>query len=196
MEKLYEIEGRLQKYLKPSRYAHTLGVCYTATALAMCHGSDVNKARLAGLLHDCAKSYKNEELIRYAVQHDLPISVWEKNSPHLLHAKVGAHMAQMKFGVEDEEILQAIRFHTTGKPDMSVLEKIIFIADYIEPNRKMLQGLTECRKCAFEDLDMAMYHILKNTLAYLNEKQDGGEIDETTQLAYTFYEKKKLEKGE
>ena len=190
------MEKKLQESLKPSRFEHTVGVCYTAASLAMCHGYDIAKARLAGMLHDCAKGYTEEELMQYAKNHELEISPSEKNSPHLLHAKVGAHLAQFEYGVEDEEILQAIRFHTTGKPDMTVLEKIVFIADYIEPNRKMLDGLTECRKLAFMDLDETMYDILKNTLQYLQTRQGNGSIDETTRRAYEFYEKKRLEKGE
>lgn len=190
MEEFLHIERKLQDVLKKKRYTHTLGVRYTAAALAMCHGCSIEKAQMAGLLHDCAKGYSEEELLALATKYNLEISKAERKTPHLLHAKVGAYLAEHEYGVSEEEILNAIRFHTTGKPDMTVLEKIIFIADYIEPNRRMLDGLPQCRTLAFENLDMAMYQILKNTLEYLR-RQDGMEnIDETTQSAYEYYRKK------
>lgn len=190
MEEFLHIEKKLQDVLKKKRYAHTLGVRYMAAALAMRHGCSIEKAQLAGLLHDCAKGYSGEELLTLASQYKLEISIAEMKAPHLLHAKVGAYLAEHEYGVREEEILNAIRFHTTGKPNMTMLEKIIFIADYIEPNRRMLEGLPQCRTLAFENLDMAMYQILENTLAYLRG-QDGMEsIDETTQSAYEYYRKK------
>lgn len=190
MEEFLRIEKELQDVLKKKRYSHTLGVRYTAAALAMRHGCSIEQAQMAGLLHDCAKGYSGEELLAMASKYKLEISKAEMENPHLLHAKVGAYLAEHKYGVKDQEILSAIRFHTTGKPDMTMLEKIIFIADYIEPNRKMLDGLPQCRALAFEDLDMAMYQILKNTLDYLRGQGDMGTIDETTQSAYEYYRKK------
>jgi len=167
-----------------------LGVRYTAAALAMRYGCSIEQAQLAGLLHDCAKGYSEEELLALASQYKLEISKAEMKAPHLLHAKVGAYLAEHEYGVKEEEILNAIRFHTTGKPHMTMLEKIIFIADYIEPNRRMLDGLPQCRKLAFENLDMAMYQILENTLVYLRGKDGIETIDETTQSAYEYYRKK------
>ena len=110
-------------------------------------------------------------------------------TPHLLHAKVGAYLAEYEYGVTDEDILNAIRFHTTGKPGMTMLEKIVFIADYIEPNRRMLKGLPRCRALAFENLDMAMYEILKSTLEYLCGQEETEGIDETTRSAYEYYKR-------
>lgn len=190
MEEFLRIEKELQDVLKKKRYSHTLGVRYTAAALAMRHGCSIEQAQMAGLLHDCAKGYSGEELLAMASKYKLEISKAETENPHLLHAKVGAYLAEHKYGVKDQEILSAIRFHTTGKPDMTMLEKIIFIADYIEPNRRMLDGLPQCRALAFEDLDMAMYQILKNTLEYLRGQGGMGTIDETTQSAYEYYRKK------
>lgn len=190
MEEFLHIEKKLQNVLKKKRYAHTLGVRYTAAALAMRHGCSIEQAQIAGLLHDCAKGYSDGELLTLASQYNLEISKAERKAPYLLHAKVGAYLAEHEYGVQEEEILNAIRFHTTGRPHMTMLEKIIFIADYIEPNRRMLDGLPQCRTLAFENLDMAMYQILENTLAYLRGRDGLTTIDETTQSAYEYYRKK------
>ena len=189
MEEFFHIEKKLQDVLKKKRYAHTLGVRYTAAALAMRHGCSVEKAQMAGLLHDCAKGYSGEELLALASKYGLDISKAEMKTPHLLHAKVGAYLAEYEYGVTDEDILNAIRFHTTGKPGMTMLEKIVFIADYIEPNRRMLKGLPRCRALAFENLDVAMYEILKSTLEYLCGQEETEGIDETTRSAYEYYKR-------
>lgn len=199
MRDFFDLQEKLKDVLQPKRYEHTLGVRYTAASLAMCHGVDVDKAQLAGILHDCAKSYSDEELLSMAEEYQLSISDVERISPYLLHAKVGAYLAEHIYGVKDEEVLEAIRYHTTGKPEMTALEKIVFIADYIEPNRKMIKGLPESRKLAYKDLDEAMYYILENTLNYLKEKSVNTTIDATTKSAYEFYAYKKKEnmrKGE
>ena len=117
----------------------------------------------------------------------ITVSDAEKRQPSLLHAKLGACYARRKYGVNDRDIVEAIRWHTTGKPGMNTLEKIIFIADYIEPNRKMLPGMEQIRKASFEDLDLAMYLILKNTIAYLKETQDEDKIDTNSMQAYEYY---------
>ena len=189
MEELLGIQEKLRSVLKKKRFEHTLGVRYTAGALAMCHGVDLKRAQLAGLLHDCAKHYTDEQLLQTAKKNNIEVSSAERRSPQLLHAKMGALLAKQEYGVEDEKILNAIRFHTTGKPDMTDLEKIIFIADYIEPNRRMLEQLPKCRKLAYENLDNAMYEILKSTLSYLESKGADADIDSTTYAAYKFYEK-------
>ena len=109
----------------------------------------------------------------------------EKRNPFLIHSKLGAVHAKKLYGVDDEDIISAIRFHTTGKPDMTMLEKIIFIADYIEPGRDKAPNLKEIRKMSFIDIDEAMYMILKDTLDYLDKGE--GEKDELTRDTYLFY---------
>ena len=165
-----ELQKELQSEMKPKRYEHTLGVRYTAAALAMVHDCDLEQAQLAGLLHDCAKGYDDQKMLCLCEQYHLELSEAEQKNFSLLHAKVGAKVARDKYLIEDEMVLQAIRYHTTGRKEMSKLEQIIFLADYIEPNRKMLPGLPLCRKLAFEDLDLAMYQVLKNVLEYLQTK--------------------------
>ena len=113
------------------RFQHTLGVEFTATALAMKHDEVLLDAQIAGLLHDCAKCLSDEKLIKICVKNHLDISEVERRNPYLLHGKAGAVMAKSEFGIEDQNILNAIQYHTTGRPGMSKLEKIIYIADYI-----------------------------------------------------------------
>ena len=182
---LWEIDKKLQKELDASRYHHTLGVMFTAASLAMVWGVSLEQAQLAGLLHDCAKCIPNEKKISMCRKHQVPVTEFELDHPFLIHAKLGAYLAGKKYGVEDPEILDAITWHTTGKPEMSKLEMIIYIADYIEPRRDKAPDLPRMRKLAFEDLDLAMYEILEGTLQYLKKK--GSNVDPMTNEAYDYF---------
>lgn len=186
---LEEIQEELKKVLKKRRHQHTIGVRYTAQAMAMRYGEDIIKAGYAGILHDCAKYLSDEEILAECMRRHITCSAAERVKPSLLHAKMGMHFAREVYGVEDEEILSAIRWHTTGKPGMSRLEKIVFIADYIEPERRMIPGMEEIRATAFRNLDETMYLILKNTLSYLEDPESGqnGVIDTYSLDAYDFY---------
>lgn len=185
MYQINEMKEKLQEKLNERRYEHTLGVEYTCCALAMRYGADMEKARVAGLLHDCAKHLSGIKLIKKCHKYNLPVSKEEQEFPELLHAKVGAYLAEYKYGVEDEEILSAITWHTTGHPDMTLLEKIVYIADYIEPNRDQAPRLPELRQLAFENIDECLIQILSGTLSYLKEK--GGVIDPATSATYEYY---------
>ena len=182
---LKKIRKAMEKELDPKRYEHTLGVAYTAASLAMCYGADLNSALIAGMLHDCAKCLSNEKKISICKKHDLPINPAEEKNPFLLHAKVGSYLASKKYGVTDPDILNAILNHTTGRPDMSLLEKIVWLSDYIEPGRKQAPNLPEIRRIAFENLDKALVMALENTLSYL--KGGNMEIYSMTQKTYDFY---------
>mgnify|MGYP000010724294 CR=1 FL=1 len=166
-------------------FEHTMGVMYTCAALAMVYDYDLEDAQAAGLLHDSAKCIPNKKKLKLCSQHDIPVSDFEKDHPFLLHAKLGAYVASSKYDIKDEEILTAITYHTTGRPGMSLLEKIVYISDYIEPMRDKAPNLAKVRKIAFEDLDECMYEILKDTLEYLEENPK--EIDSTTRDAYVYY---------
>ncbi len=194
---LSKIRKEMKKTLEPKRYEHTLSVTYTAANLAALYGEDVGRALTAGMLHDCAKcmSYKKQRelCIRNHVQLSEPEKKHGEFCP-VLHAKAGAVLAKEKYGVKDEDILNAIFYHTTGRPKMSALEKIIYIADYIEPCRRHVKGSTEtagddvfaaARRAAFRDLDEALLIILGNTLAYLRNKDF--KIDPMTQVTYDYY---------
>ena len=180
-----KMQKKLAKYLDEDRYEHTLGVMFTCAALAMVHDCDLITAQTAGLLHDCAKCVPNDEKLRLCEENDILISSVERENPFLLHAKLGALLAKTEYDVTDPLILHAIKVHTTGEPDMNILDKIIYIADYIEPNRNKAANLDCVRELAFHDLDVCMAEILHDTLVYL--KKRGGNIDPTTQMTYEFY---------
>ena len=183
-----EYEKKLKKYLDKDRYRHTLGVMYTAAALAMAHEYDMEQAQMAGLLHDCAKYLSAEDKISYSKKYGMPISKYEKKNPELLHAKLGACFANVKYGVSDPEILSAITWHTTGKPDMSLLDKIVYVADYLEPNRNQAPNLAEVRELAFRDLDECLCQILEDSIKYLsNKKSTTGPMTRRTWEYYRIY---------
>ena len=182
---LVEIRKKLKKVQDKDRYEHTKGVMYTAGCLAMAYGYDIQKAMLAGLLHDCAKCIPNKKKLKMCSQHHISVSEFEQEHPFLLHAKLGAYVAKAKYDVTDENILSAITWHTTGKPEMTLLEKIVYIADYIEPKRDKAPNLAIVRKLAFQDLDECMYKILGDTLAYLEENPK--DIDNATKDAFLYY---------
>ena len=188
---LHKIRKQLTKALDSKRYEHTQGVAYTAAALAMRYGEDIQKAELAGLLHDCAKCLDNDKKIQICKKHNIEISEAEQRNPFLLHAKVGGFLATSKYKVEDDEIIDAILYHTTGRPGMSLLEKIVYIADYIEPGRNHALNLDEIRRLCFFDLDEALLKILEDILVHLRESKK--EIDPMTQMTYEFYKRKQSE---
>ena len=180
-----KIQKKLAKYLDENRYEHTLGVMFTCASLAMVHGYDLKNAQVAGLLHDSAKCIPNKKKLKICAEHHIPVSDFEKEHPFLLHAKLGAYIAKAKYNVTDKEILSAITYHTTGKPDMTMLEKIIYIADYIEPNREKAPNLAQIRQTAFQDIDECMYEILRDTLEYLGKNPKT--LDPETKDAFEFY---------
>ena len=172
--------------LSKERYEHTLGVAYTAACLAGLYGVDSRKALRAGLLHDCAKCFDSESILYLCQKNGIAISEVERRNPTaLLHAKVGAIYAADEYGEKDEEVLAAIEYHTTGRADMSMLEKIIFVADYIEPGRDKAPNLYEIRKLAFCDIDKALIKILQDTLEYLS--CNNKEIDPATKRTLEYY---------
>ena len=180
-----EIKKKLKKSQDKERYEHTKGVMYTAGCLAMAHGYYLEKAMLAGLLHDCAKCIPNDEKLTLCKEHNILVTPVEAENPFLLHAKLGAFLAESEYNITDPDVLHAIKVHTTGEPDMNILDKIIFIADYIEPGRNKAPNLEKVRKLAFHDLNACIAQILRDTLMYLNSGK--GTIDSTTQLTYEFY---------
>ena len=140
---IHKIKKQLEKTLDSKRYEHTLGVAYTAASLAMRYNVDIKKAEIAGLLHDCAKCMDNEKKVSICIKHNIEMTEAEKNNNFLLHAKVGSYIAAKKFHIDDEDILNAIKYHTTGRPEMSLLEKIVYVADYIEPGRSHSDNLDD-----------------------------------------------------
>lgn len=184
-EELKDIQKDLSKKLKKERYEHTIGVMYTAASLAMCYGEDVQKALTAGLLHDCGKYCSAKDQIKLCRKHHIDLSESELEMPALIHARLGAYLARHEYGIKDPAVLDAITFHTTGRPDMTLLEKIIYIADYIEPNRKIIPGLEEIRAVVFHDIDRAVYLSAQRTVRYL--KDSGRAVDPMTVSTCEYY---------
>lgn len=182
-----QMTEKLKTKLSPKRFEHSIGVEYTAGTMAFIYGYDVNKALIAGLLHDCAKYVPGDKKITKCLKRGLSVSDCERKNPELLHAKLSAAYAKEKYGVVDEDILSAITWHTTGKPGMSLLDKIIYIADYIEPNRNVLPEIDIIRKEAYSDIDRCLLHILRNSVEYLDNK--GSVIDPVTRETYEYYVK-------
>ncbi len=160
----------LSKHLSEKRLRHSIGVMYTAGCLAMRYGASVDDAYLAGILHDCAKEYGNDKLIRICRKNNLGITDYELSNPFLLHGKAGAYVAEEKYGIKSPDILGPIIFHTTGRAGMTLPEQIVFVADFIEPNRKMIEGLEHIRHTAFIDIDKTCALIVDNCLKYLKGK--------------------------
>lgn len=182
---LRKIRKSLRKSLDAKRFEHTLGVEYTSASLAMRYGADIKNAQLAGLLHDCAKCLTDEKRLSICEKHNISINDVERRNPFLLHAKVGSFLAMEEYHVYDPDIINAILNHTTGRPGMSLLEKIVFVADYIEPSRKQAPNLKQIREMAFVDLDKTLLMILGDTLEYL--QSTGGETDPMTEKTYEYY---------
>ncbi|MBO5197563.1 MAG: bis(5'-nucleosyl)-tetraphosphatase (symmetrical) YqeK [Lachnospiraceae bacterium] len=184
---MIEIGSKVRKVLPKKRFWHTVGVAYTAADMALIFGENQTRALVAGLLHDCAKYLTAEEQLAECIRHNLPVSEIEQKHPSLLHAKLGAYYAKKEYGVKDEGILSAITWHTTGRPEMTVLEKIIYLADYIEPmrNQPAKPSLDEIRKLCFTDLDRAVYMVAWNTLDYL--KSENTPTDPETEKTLQYY---------
>ena len=179
------LDEEMKKELKPGRYIHTIGVANMAYSLAIRWDYPAINAMVAGMLHDCAKCISDEKRISVCEKNNIPITDIEYKYPHLLHGKVGAHYCKSKYDIFDEQIAHAIEVHTTGCPNMNLLDKIIFVADYIEPGRDKQPRLDVIRAMAFKDLDMCVYLILEDSVNYLNSNPDM--VDPTTIDTFEFY---------
>ncbi|MEQ8197112.1 MAG: bis(5'-nucleosyl)-tetraphosphatase (symmetrical) YqeK [Clostridiaceae bacterium] len=156
----------LKANLKEARFKHTLGVAITAVQLAEANNEDKERTEIAALLHDAAKNLSEEELCRILEENSLYIDEIERRVPELLHGKVAAVLGKKIMGIHDEEILSAVACHTTGKRNMTTLEKIIYIADTIEPGR-YFRGIDELRELTFKSLDEGVLKGIDNTVKYI-----------------------------
>ena len=184
-DEILYIRRRLKKKMDEDRFEHTIGVAYTSVCLAMRYGEDLHKAELAGLLHDCAKCIPDDIKLDKCKRNNIPITKAQEQSPSLLHAKLGAFIAADHYRIKDQDILNAIENHTTGRPAMSLLEKIVFVADYIEPRRNKASNLSKLRQMAFIDIDRTVYEIMDQTLRYLKSKKVP--IDSLTKKSCDYY---------
>lgn len=150
------------------RYAHVLRVARMAARLARVHNVDPLRARIAGMLHDLARLYPAERLLRECAERRMAIDAFERSHPVVLHARLGAELAEDGFGIHDEGILSAIRKHTLADGEMSPLDAIVFLADGLEPGRDFADR-AELAELAYRDLDAAMRAMLLSSVAYLRE---------------------------
>ena len=165
-----EMRVLLQQSLKPKRYEHSLRVFETALKMADHFHTDVKAVAVAALIHDCGRQISKEDSVARAKELGIPVDPVEEAQPILLHAKLGVYYAVHKYGVDanNTEILDAIRYHSTGTADMTDTAKIVFLADLIEPGRDF-EGVEEIREASFQDLDRGMLLSYDNTIRYLLE---------------------------
>lgn len=168
MLEIKEMKVLLKAALPAKRYEHSLAVYETAKRYAQLHGANMDKVRVAALLHDCGREIPAKEQLPTAAKLGIEMDLIERNQPVLLHAKLGAYYAKEKYGVEDEEILNAILQHTTGAAGMTKTAMIIYLADLLEPTRGF-NGIEEMRKLAEVDLEKAMMKAYAQTIKYLLE---------------------------
>ena len=162
---LEEADAFARCRLSNARYEHTLRVADTAENLALAHGLDADRARLAAILHDAAREMEPEEFLKLADRWDLQVGDQEQQSPKLLHGPVAAELARRELGVDDEEVLEAVRAHTTGRPGMGQLALVLYVADKIEPAREY-PSVEHLRRLAREDLDGGALEALRRAMAH------------------------------
>lgn len=159
------MKNKLREMLPPKRYKHSMGVCAEAVKMAKLYGEDTEKAYIAGLLHDCAKCFSENEQIRLCGEYGIELDKVTLACPAVIHAPLGAETAKREFGIGDEEILNAIRFHTVARAGMTKLEKIVYIADMTEPMRDF-NGVDKIRALAYENLDDAFLEALNQSMGF------------------------------
>lgn len=186
-EKILELTAKLQQILKGEnkRFVHSVAVANTSMCLAARFDVDLEKAYVAGLLHDNAKCINYDIQIKMCREFSVDITDFEINNPYLIHGKLGAYLLKKEFGIDDRAMSEAIKWHTTGKPCMNKLESIVFIADYIEPMRHKARNIDEIRRLAFNDLTSAVKQILSDTIKMLNENERP--VDPVAYKAYEYY---------
>lgn len=169
--KLHSIHKELKEILSAKRFKHSEGVALSAKKLAERYGEDPNQAELAGWIHDCAKEMKLAEMQAWCAQKAFAIDDEMWNSRALLHGPAGSAFAELHWGITDRDILSAVFYHTTGKAGMTLLEKIVFLADYIEPSRNF-PGVETLRELAEKDLEEGMLFAYDSTIGHLLETHE------------------------
>ncbi len=190
---LIQMEEKLKNTLSERRYIHSIGVMESAVSLAERFGADVEKARLAGLLHDCAKEVNKDEAVRLCDELGIEIDDEKRLQKGLLHADLGAEFIKIEYDVFDEEIYNAIKYHTMGRCDMTMLDKIIYLADFIEPSRREFDGISRLKELCMEDLDEAMLFAINLSISFVLSK--GKVLHKQTIATREYFEKLTKEKG-
>lgn len=188
-KKYEDIFERLRLKMNKYRYEHSMGVMYTAAALAMRYELDIEKVMLAGLLHDCTKHFSFDENVALCEANSVVLSEFDKKNPKILHAITAPIIARSIFNINDTEILNAIRWHSTGKEDMTEMEKLIYVADFIEGGRYFKNDadvLNNARKMAFTtDLNITTAYILDRIIYRFKANND--DIHEASIKALEYY---------
>lgn len=189
-EELFEeLKPKVKELLKESRWSHTLGVVDVAEDLALMNNVDPWKAKIAALLHDCAKNLSDEVQTKFLDDNNIDISYLD-DYQKVVHSHVGAHYIKIVFGIDDEEVINAIKYHTTGRPNMTMLEKIVFLADFLDPGRDYehyAKTFFTARKYAYRNIDEAMQFVLSKLIVDLNRR--GKPIYKDTFDANEYYSK-------
>lgn len=167
---LNRIDEYLKNHLSKRRYIHSINVADTAVYIARHYGADEYKARIAGLVHDSSKEESYDDLVNYAKNCGFSVDEESYSIPEILHGPGSVYIAKSLFGIYDEEILSSIRYHVTGRKNMTLMEKIIFIADYVEPSRKF-DGIDRVRALVYQDLDEALLSALDLTIMYIIDRK-------------------------
>ena len=192
-ERLYSLRKAVEGRLKASRYAHTLGCEEEAASLARRWGEDEKKAREAAILHDITKGLDRDEQLKLCEKFGIMTHSVAMTPTPVLHALTGAEVAAREFDAPDG-VKDAIRWHTTGRADMSGLEKIVFLADMIEPGRRDFPGLADIRQAAYEDLDRALILAISRSIEYVNGQ--GGALAPDSERALRFLRENSGKMGE
>ncbi|WP_300282334.1 bis(5'-nucleosyl)-tetraphosphatase (symmetrical) YqeK [Peptacetobacter sp.] len=167
---LNQIKEILKGMLTEKRYVHSINVANCAREMAKIYGEDEEKAYLAGVVHDCAKYFKNDKVEEYVKKYNIELDELETGNISLSHSVIGAYVAKYDFKIDDEDVISSVRYHTTGKVDMNLMEKIIYIADLIEVGRDY-PGVEELRELVSNGkLDDAMIKSFDNTIALMLKK--------------------------
>ncbi len=168
---LEAMEQKLAGMLTPARYTHSLGVMETAVKMAHRFGADPEKARLAGLLHDCAKDIDFDAMLPLCDKLGVALDPVKREQKGLIHADLGAKLLETEFGITDPEIIGAVKYHTLGRENMTDLEKILYLADMIEPNRRSYDGLEELRRLCKTNLNCAMLFGVERSIDHIRHKR-------------------------
>lgn len=160
------LEDKLIKDIGIKRYNHSLRVKDIAIELAKIYNSDIEQTKVAAILHDCGKIQEDINLLKRVSDFDIILDDYMVYNHDLIHGALGAKIAEKEYGIEDGEILDAIYYHTIGRKNMTLLDKIIYIADYIEPSRNF-KGVENIRQMAFKDIDKSILLAMGNTIIFL-----------------------------
>lgn len=184
-EELYE---EVKKLEKEKRFNHTLGVVSVAEELAKLNNYDVSKARLAALLHDCCKNLSDEDKDEFIKKYNIDLSRFG-NVDQIKHGPIGAYYLKYVFEIEDEDIFNAVYYHSTGRPDMSTLEKIIYLADFLDPGRDRTgyeENYLKIKDLSYNNLDDGLFMTLERTMYYLKLKWPDNICDDSKNT-YEYY---------